>query len=266
MTVLVTGATGNIGRKIVDHLVDLGVSDIRALTTSPEKAALPDVVTPVVGYLGKPESLEGVFDGVERMYLAPLPSTAAAVLDLARAAGVRHVVALAGDASWWAEQATTVENSGIGWTQLGPGEFMENYAMWAEQIKRTGAVHEPERHVAQSPIAMDDIARVAGAVLYSGDAHLGKKYPITGPEALTRPQLVQTIADVAGIDVRYVISSPEAAVRELRPAMGDRAQWYIDTVADPDFEQPANTLVAELAGYPGTTFAQWVSDNQGLFR
>ncbi|MBA0045354.1 NAD(P)H-binding protein [Mycobacteroides sp. LB1] len=99
MTVLVTGATGNIGRKVVDHLVDLGVSDIRALTTSPEKAALPDGVTPVLGYLGELQSLAGVFDGVERMYLAPLPSTAAAVLELASAAGVMHVVALAGDAS-----------------------------------------------------------------------------------------------------------------------------------------------------------------------
>ncbi|TDZ97982.1 NAD(P)H azoreductase [Mycobacteroides salmoniphilum] len=266
MTVLVTGATGNIGRKVVDHLVALGVGDIRALTTSPEKAALPDGVTPVLGYLGKPESLAGVFDGVERMYLAPLPSTAVDVLELARAAGVGHVVALAGDASWWAEQAAAVENSGVGWTQLGPGEFMENYAMWAEQINRTGAVHEPERHVAQSPIAMDDIARVAAVVLGSGDEHLGKRYPITGPEAVTRQQLVQTIADVAGVEARYVISSPEEAVRELRPTMGDRAQWYVETLTDPAFEQPANTLVAELTGYPGTTFAQWVADNVGLFR
>ncbi|MBA0045349.1 hypothetical protein [Mycobacteroides sp. LB1] len=133
---------------------------------------------------------------------------------------------------------------------------MENCAMWAEQIKRTGAVHEPERQVAQSPIAMDDIARVAAAVLRAGAEHLGKKYPITGPEAVTRQQLVQTIAEVAGIDVRYAISSPEEAVRELRPTMGDRAQWYVDTLTDPDFEQPANTLVSDLTGYPGTTFAQ----------
>lgn len=137
---------------------------------------------------------------------------------------------------------------------------------WVEQIKCTGAVHEPERHAAQSPIAMDDIARVAAAILRSGDEHLDKKYPITGPETLSRQQLVQTIADVAGVDVRYAVSSPEDAVRELRPTMGDRAQWYIDTVADPDFEQPANTLAADLTGYSGTTFAQWVSDNQGLFR
>ncbi len=138
--------------------------------------------------------------------------------------------------------------------------------MWAEQINRTGAVHEPERHVAQSPIAMDDIARVAAAVLCSGDERLGKRYPITGPEGVTRQQLVQTIADVAGVEVRYVISSPEEVVRELRPTMGDRAQWYVETLTDPAFEQPANTLVAELTGYPGTTFAQWVADNVGLFR
>ena len=49
-----TGATGNIGRRIVDHLIDLGANDIRALTTNPAKANLPDGVTPITGYLGKP--------------------------------------------------------------------------------------------------------------------------------------------------------------------------------------------------------------------
>ena len=73
MTILVTGATANIGRRIVDHLIDLGANDIRALTTNPAKAKLPDGVTPVTGYLGKPESLPAALSGVDRMYLAPLP-------------------------------------------------------------------------------------------------------------------------------------------------------------------------------------------------
>jgi len=70
MTILVTGATGNIGRRIVDHLIDLGANDIRALTKNPAKANLPDGVAAVTGYLGDPESLSAAFEGVERMYLA----------------------------------------------------------------------------------------------------------------------------------------------------------------------------------------------------
>ena len=72
MTILVTGATGNIGRRIVDHLIDLGANDIRALTKNPAKAKLPDAVTVVTGYLGDPHSLPGAFEGIARMYLAPL--------------------------------------------------------------------------------------------------------------------------------------------------------------------------------------------------
>ena len=99
MTILVTGATGNVGRRIVDHLIDLGASDIRALTKNPAKARLPDGVTPVTGYLGDPESLPAALHGVDRMYLAPLPSTLQATLDLVERAGVDYVVALSCSAS-----------------------------------------------------------------------------------------------------------------------------------------------------------------------
>jgi uncharacterized protein YbjT (DUF2867 family) len=75
MTILVTGATGNIGRRTVDHLIDLGANDIRALTKNPAKAKLPDGVTAVTGFLGDPGSLPAALEGVERMYLAPLPET-----------------------------------------------------------------------------------------------------------------------------------------------------------------------------------------------
>ena len=75
MTVLVTGATGNIGRRVVDHLITLGAHDIRALTTNPAKAALPESVTAITGYLGKPETLPAALEGVDRVYLAPFPAT-----------------------------------------------------------------------------------------------------------------------------------------------------------------------------------------------
>ncbi|MGV9801045.1 SDR family oxidoreductase [Mycobacterium sp. NPDC003449] len=103
MTILVTGATGNIGRRVVDELIRLGgsdIGDIRALTTNPAKAALPESVTAITGYLGKPETLPAAFDGVERVYLAPLPATAQPTLELMVQAGVRYVVALSGGAHW----------------------------------------------------------------------------------------------------------------------------------------------------------------------
>ena len=94
MTILVTGATGNIGRRIVDHLIDLGANDIRALTKNPARARLPGGVTVVTGYLGDPESLPPAFEGIERMYLAPLPETLDVALELATQARVEYGVAL----------------------------------------------------------------------------------------------------------------------------------------------------------------------------
>ena len=82
MTILVTGATGNIGRRIVDHLIDLGANDIRALTKNPAKANLPAGVSAITGYLGDPESLPAALDGVDRVYLAPLPPTLDVTLEL----------------------------------------------------------------------------------------------------------------------------------------------------------------------------------------
>ena len=139
MAILVTGATGNIGRRIVDHLIDLGANDIRALTKNPAKAKLPDAVTAVTGHLGDPKSLPAAFEGVERMYLAPLPETLDVTLELAKQARVEYVVALSGEAHWQAH-ADAVAASGLVHTQLGPGEFLDNFAVWAGQIKATQTV------------------------------------------------------------------------------------------------------------------------------
>src|SRR5882724_9847841 len=142
MTILVTGATGNIGRRVVDHLIDMGANDIRALTKNPAKANLPDGVTPVIGYLGNPESLRAALAGVDQMYLAPLPQTLDATLELAKGANVEYVVALSGGAHWQ-QHTDTIAASGLVTTQLGPGEFLENFTMWSEQIKSTRTVREP---------------------------------------------------------------------------------------------------------------------------
>ena len=203
MTILVTGATGNIGRRIVDHLIDLGANDIRALTKNPAKANLPDGVTAVTGYLGEPESLPAAFEGVERMYLAPLPKTLNTTLELAKQANVEYVVALSGGAHWQAH-ADAVAASGLVHTQLGPGEFLENFAIWAEQIKATRTVREPYPTAVEAPISMDDIASVAAALLVKPEQrHFGQMYELTGPEALTRAQIAEQIGVGIGVDVTF---------------------------------------------------------------
>jgi uncharacterized protein YbjT (DUF2867 family) len=267
MTILVTGATGNIGRRIVDHLMDLGANDIRALTKNPAKADLPDGVQPVIGYLGEPESLRAAFDGADRVYLAPLPKTLDVTLELAKKAGVEYVVALSG-AAHWQEHADKVNASGLLNTQLGPGEFLENFAIWAEQIKTTRTVREPYPTVVESPISMDDIARVAAALLAKPDpAHYEQMYPITGPQALTRAEIAGQIGVGIGAEVTYKQCGRAEAEQRYNPLLAGQAGWYLDTIEQSlDHPQLANNLVAELTGKPAQPVAEWAAQNAALFR
>jgi uncharacterized protein YbjT (DUF2867 family) len=265
--ILVTGATGNIGRLVVDELLAAGATDVRALTNKPEKAALPPEVEVVRGYLGNVETLRGVFDGVEKMYLAPLEKTVREVTALAAKAGVRYIVDVSGPKdSWWAPVVTAVEESGVAWTHLSPGEFMDNMLMWAEQIRTTGEVRDGYPNATNAPIDLGDIAAVAATVLLE-DGHVGKEYLLTGPEALTRAEMVRHIGAALGREIPYIEVDHDEAIAVLEPSMGEFARWYVDAMRDYiDYPQQANRTVEEIIGRPATTFAQWARNKVDEFR
>ncbi len=253
---------------VVDHLVAGGASSVRALTTDPERAALPDGVQVARGYLRKPDTLPAALAGVDRMYLAPTPDTVTDVLALAREAGVAHVVDLSGESStWWGAVTAAVEDSGLAWTHLWPGDFMENTWSWAPRITASRTVREPHPDGRSAPIAMDDIARVAAAVLLSG-GQTGRALSLTGPEVLTRVELATRIGDAIGAPVEFVTVPRDEAVAELAAEMGEDAAWYVDTILAGNVGNAveANTLVEDLTGRPATTFAQWARAHAAVFR
>ncbi|MGV9676548.1 NAD(P)H-binding protein [Nocardia sp. NPDC003482] len=265
MTILVTGATGNIGRKVVDHLLAAGADDVRALSNRPERAGLPSGVEVVRGFLGRVETLPAAFEGVDRMYLAPYLPTVEEVVDLARRAGVGHLVDLSGDAHW-VPIARAVEKSGVDYTHLSAGEFADNSVMWAEQI-REGQVREAYPEAANAPVAMDDIARVAAAVL-TQDGHAGATYTLTGPDTITRAERIRELGRALGREIPVVTVSEAEAVAVLAPAMGEEfARWYVEGLAASiDDPQRPTTTIADLTGRPATTFAEWARANVDQFR
>ena len=224
-------------------------------------------MTAITGYLGDPESLPAALDGVQRMYLAPLPETLDATLELAKKADVEYVVALSGGAHWQ-QHTDAIAASGLVNTQLGPGEFLENFAIWSEPIKATRTVREPYPEVVEAPISMDDIARVAAALLVKPEqSHYGQMYELTGPESLTRAEIAEQIGVGIGVDVAFEQCSRAEAEAALRPIMGEETRWYLDLMADSAGEpQQANQLVAELTGSPAQSVAQWAAANADLFR
>ena len=267
MKILVTGATGNIGRMVVDHLLALGADDVRALTTNPDRANLPDGVEVARGYLGRPETLPAAFAGVERMYLAPVLETVTDVVRLAREAGVRQIVDLSGDETTsWQPIAQAVEASGIAWTHLYAGEFVENTTVWADQVRTSGEVREPYPEAANAPVAMDDIARTAATVLL-GEGHEGRVHTLTGPETMTRAERVRRLGTVLDRKLSFTQVSLDDAAALLEPAMGEYARWYLEGFAGMvEHPQAATTTVADVTGSPATTFEQWATANADVFR
>ncbi len=268
MTILVTGATGNIGRLVVNHLIDLGANDIRALTKNPEKADLPDGVTPVTGYLGDPDSAAR---GTRRRR-TDVPGAAAADARGHPRPGQEaqvssYVVALSGGAHWQ-EHADTVAASGLVNTQLGPGEFLENFASWSAPDQ--GRHERCASRIRTWSRRRSRWTTSPGWPPRCWSNPIGRTtdrmYELTGPQALTRAQIAEQIGVGIGADVTFEQCSRAEAEEALLPVMGDEATWYLDLLADSiDAPQQANRLVAELTGTPAESVAQWAARNADLF-
>ena len=221
----------------------------------------------VEGYLGRPATMPAALAGVERMYLAPLIRTNAETCRMAAAAGVRHIVDMAGaKGDHWQEIEDGVEACGVPWTHLEPGEFMHNADLWAGQVAAGDVVRDYGGEAANAPIALEDIAAVAARVLLE-DGHEGRSYPLTGPESITRRERVRLIGAAQGRDLEYVDLPRAEAVAQFAQGMGEYAEWYLDGVdqliAHPQLVDPT---LATLLDRPPITFAEWARQHADLFR
>ncbi|MBI3226249.1 MAG: NAD(P)H-binding protein [Mycolicibacterium cosmeticum] len=273
-TILVTGATGNIGRPLVQLLVDAGVR-VRAVSRS--APAFPGSVDIV------PSAAAGM-PGVDAVFLnsRALIGELEATVECAQAAGVRKLVALAainadddddrqpsrvrGDRNRECEQLAV--GSGLDWVSLRPSVFASNFAgMWSGQIQAGDVVSGPYAQAATAVIADADIAAVAAVALLTDDLDR-TRIPLTGPQSLTNTELVRAIGVALGRDLRYT-ELPPAAVRERFAAIGFPAAFadaYIGLL-EAGVGRPALVTdeVPRILGRPATPFAQWVTDNRFMF-
>ncbi|MFB9907573.1 NAD(P)H-binding protein [Allokutzneria oryzae] len=272
MTVLVTGATGTVGRHLVHQLVSAG-HEVRALTRAPEKADLPPQVQVVAGDLADPASLAGAFDGVTAVHLitfsgnnyAPL-TTGPEIVKLAAEAGVRRVTVL------WSGYPGPVEDavraSGLEWTLIQPVEFMSNALGWADSVRTEGVAREVFPYALNAAVHPADIAAVTARAL-TEDGHNGRSYDLTGPEALNFPQKVALLSAAVGKDIRFVELTEEQARNRMR-AKGI-ADAEIDFVIGWHANPPAEAYtvlptVEDVTGQPARTYAQWAAENADAFR
>jgi uncharacterized protein YbjT (DUF2867 family) len=279
MTIVVTGATGNVGRPLVCELAAAGAR-VRAVTRSPETAGFPDGVETV----SSADSPFDALDGATAVFLnsRALGDELAEVVSLAGRRGVTKLVALSainadddfarqpsrfrGDRNKEVEQLAV--DSGLDWVSLRPAVFASNFVgMWSAQIRAGDVVGGPYAAASAAPIVETDIAAVAARALLTDD-YVGQRIPLTGPQAFTNSELVQIIGTVLGRPLRYLEVPPDM-VRQRFIGLGLGAEFadaYTAMLAEA-VDKPALVTreVEKITGRPATTFAQWVAEHRNLF-
>lgn len=270
--ILVTGATGRVGRHVVEQLVQ-GGQRVRALTRNPAKANLPAGVEVVAGNLSEPASLASALTSVTAMHLinfngedyAPL-QTGAEIMALAEKAGVQRVTVLLGGEKGAFEQA--VEASPLAWTHLQPVEFMSGVLDWAESIRREGVVRTPFVNRRSAMIHEADIGAVAATVLVQG-GYGGETLTLTGPTALTPTEMVQTIGNVIGRELQLIELSEAEARAQWRQAgfPEDVIEFFVWAHGNtPPIGYTVVPTVEQVTGCPARPLTQWVTENISAFR
>lgn len=282
MTILVTGATGTVGRHVVRHLLDAGAA-VRVLTRDPARVDLPGVEV-VAGDLADTATLTAAFAGVTAAHLITfgkggyLPlDNGADIVALAEKSGVRRVTVLNGWQESTVEQA--VRSSGLEWTFLAPVEFMANTLHdWGPRLRRDREVREPYGDRASVVVHEADIGAVAATALTT-DGHAGQTYVLTGPALVTAREKVRLLAEASGRELRFVELTPEQARAEWTANPPDLLFFQIgggspqmvnlllSVYADPPpIGRTVTDAVERVTGRQARTFADWAAEHADEFR
>lgn len=283
--VLVTGATGRIGRLVVDELLGVGAR-VRALTRRPELAALPAGVEVVAGDFTDPESLDAALDGAATVFLVWTtgPGTAPDVIERIASQPSprrRRVVYLSAPfrtphpffqqpnpmRDLHAEVERLLAASGLDVAILRPGMFATNALhWWAPQIRVGDVVRWPYASAETAPIDECDLAAVAARVLTDA-RHARGDWVLTGPESLSQADQVHAIGEAIGRPIRFDELTPEEFRRETAGTWPDGiadmllAAWQA-TLGRPAF---VTSAVQEITGVPARSFREWAAEHASAF-
>ncbi|MGW3723920.1 NAD(P)H-binding protein [Streptomyces sp. NPDC000851] len=281
--IVVTGATGNVGRSLVRTLVAAG-EPVTATSRRIADADLPQAVLRRPADLVDAESLRPVLDGADALFLQNGGPSAHLLsprdlVDVAKAGGVRRIVLLSsqgvatrpGSASH-GEIARAIEDavrqSGLEWTVLRPGGFASNTYAWAESVRTRRTVAAPFGDVGLPVIDPDDIAEVAAAALREGGRHAGQAYELTGPALITPRQQAEALGDALGEPVRLAEQTrDEARAQMLRFMPEPVVETTLSILGEPTpAEQRISPDVERVLGRTPGTFADWARRHVAAFR
>jgi uncharacterized protein YbjT (DUF2867 family) len=278
--ILVTGATGKVGRPLVAGLLAEG-APVRALTRNPEAAGLPAGAEVVRGDPGQPETIVAALAGTTAVFVN-VTAVGGFITELmaeAAQAGTRTAVLLSSltvrdngvQPYSIGAQYKAVEDvimaSGLDWAFLRCGGFAANTLAWAPMIRAEGVVRAPYLDAATAPVAEQDIAAAAVRVLLD-DGHVGARYVLTGRESITQAEQVRAIGTAIGRPLR-VEELPAEAFRQAAAAylpaaaVDDMLRYFAEYVGRTAEMSPD---LAAVTGRPAMTFADWAAGHAASFR
>lgn len=279
-SLLITGATGNIGSELTKLLAQRGIP-FRAMVRNPDQqtelTALPGVEV-VAGDFNDPSTLAAALRGMERAFLLTPSSEQAEVQQLrfveeAQNAGVRHLVKLSQLAAdehspvrflrYHAVVEAAIRRIGMDFTFLRPNLFMQGLLSFRSSIAESGQFFAPigEAHI--SVVDVRDIAAVAAAALTEA-GHAGRTYTLTGPESLTHTDMSQQLTATLGRPVTFV----NVSSGQMRAALSSIGfpDWQADGLLEDYAHYSRNEAAAvasgvqEATGQAPRSFAEFTKD------
>jgi uncharacterized protein YbjT (DUF2867 family) len=282
-TILITGATGTIGSKVIAALAEAREVKVRAAARGAERSRLPANATPVELDYERPDTIAAAVRGADKVFLLtpfvqnPVP-LGKRLIDAAREARVEHVVKLSAfgceiePGITFGRQHRAVEKaleaSGMGWTFLRPNNFMDNFLGYYPPDAQ-GNIVLPWGSGACSFIDARDVAAVAAAAL-TREGHAGKAYTLTGPEAITIAQAADTIAEVTGRTIKYIDVPEDAAKKAMighgAPAWMAEAMGELNAIDKAGYAAAVTPAVKEITGRSPRSFAEFARDYAARWR
>src|SRR3989449_817750 len=285
-TLVVSGASGRLGRRIVELLADAGADRLVATTRSPERLAglAKRGVAVRRADFDDPDSLQAAFAGADRLLLVSTDAIDSpgrrieqhrAALDAAKAAGVGHVAytscadpdprfMVAAD-HWATEQ--TLAASGLGWTALRHNLYTEYLEEVLPEAMASGRLVAAAGEGGAAFVTREDCARSAAAALLSTDPG-NRVLEIAGPAIVTVREVARLASELAGRPVSYAPVEP-AALRAgmvaagLRGHVADVLVSMHVAMAQGKF-RAATSAVAELTGRVPMSGAAFLSSKSDL--
>ncbi|WP_165422969.1 SDR family oxidoreductase [Ktedonosporobacter rubrisoli] len=263
--ILVLGASGTIGRSLVQFLYEAGQPVRAGFHARPLRlAGVEDVAIDVLTGAGMAEALQGV----EKLFLLTGDSADQAqaelrIVDMAQRAEVKHIVKLS---AFGAEEDAymigrfhraveqVIEQSGMSYTFLRPNCFMQNFVFYyGNAIRSARNVRLPRGDAPMAFVDTRDIARVAYHTL-TDPSHTNKAYELSGPEALSYAQATALLSRALGESITYTSLSEEEARAGMAP--GEHLERFLDLYRFYRSGRAGRvtTAVQDVTGQPASSF------------